>query len=161
MIDTDAVFDDVVTVVREISRGQGQWAVLGVADANGELMKVVGTSLGRFGEPGRQIRVQGRWKDHPVHGRQLHAHRASPELACAVAPPDIHALLRRVPHIGDKRAQLLIDRYGVDAVLNSVDANPRQAFIRVAGLPHQHASDAARWWREQRTHPAARNERVR
>ena len=79
-------------------------------------------------------------------------------LAVAQAPPEIHAILRRVPHVGDKRAHLLIDRYGIDAVLNSIDANPRQAFIRVASLTYRHASDAVRWWRQQRMHATARNQ---
>lgn len=82
---------------------------------------------------------------------------ATPELQVARPRPDVGALLRRIPHVGDKRAQMLVDGYGSDAVLNAIDANPRRAFLKVAGLPSRHAADAIRWWRQQRLHPTARD----
>lgn len=146
----DRLFDDVVTVVRPITRGHEQWAVLEAADANGELIRMVGTTLARYAEPGLLLRVRGRWKEHPTYGWQVHARTVAPALRPPEAEPSEHALLCRIPHIGAKRAQLLIDYYGAGAIVKQVDANPRQAFLRVAGLPQRHATEAMRWWKEQR-----------
>ena len=150
------VVDEVVTVVSVVIRGHGLWAVLNAADANGEAVKLVGTMLGRSAEPGRRLRVWGTWRQDRVHGLQLHVQRAVPEIRPAPVDRRVSAVLRRVPHVGDKRAQLLVDHYGADDVLNAIDASPRQAFLRIAGLPNRHAADATRWWRQQRMHPAAR-----
>lgn len=152
----DRVIDEVVTVARVIICGHGQWAVLGAADANGESFTMVGTTLGRFAEPGRQLRVRGTWKQDRVYGLQLRVNLAEPEIQLARADPDVSVLLRRIPHVGDKRAHVLVDRYGADRVLNAIDSNPRHAFVRVARLPSHHAADAIRWWRQQRMHVAAR-----
>jgi hypothetical protein len=81
--------------------------------------------------------------------------QARPELQHAEPAPDVDALLRRIPHVGDKRAQMLVDGYGSNAVLNAIDADPRRAFLRVARLPYRHAADASRWRRQQRRHPSA------
>jgi hypothetical protein len=153
----DRVTDEVVTVARVIVRGHGQWAVLEAADHNGEPIRIVGTTLGFFAEPGRRIRVHGTWKQDAVYGLQLRVRQARPELQPAQPPPDVDALLRRIPHVGDKRAQMLVDSYGANAVLNAIDADPRHAFLRVARLPYRHAADASRWWRQQRRHPSARD----
>jgi hypothetical protein len=153
----DRVTDEVVTVARVIVRGHGQWAVLETADLNGEPIRIVGTTLGLFAEPGRRIRAHGTWKQDPVYGLQLHVRQARPELQPAQPPPDVDVLLRRIPHVGDKRAQMLVDGYGANAVLNAIDADPRRAFLRVARLPYRQAADASRWWRQQRRHPSARD----
>lgn len=150
----ERVTDEVMTVVSVVIRGHRLWAVLNAADANGEAVKLVGTTLRRFAETGRRLRVWGRWRQDRVHGLQLHVQRAVPEIRAAPVDRQVTVVLHRVPDVGDKRAQLLVDHYGADDVLNAIDANPRQAFLRIAGLPNRHAADAARWWRQQRMHPA-------
>lgn len=143
--------DEHLIVTRTISRGTDDWAVLLATDADGKTIKIVGQQLGRFAEQGRRIRVQGHWRSHPEYGRELMVHTVVPDLRLGESDPGVEALLMRVPHLGEKRAHLLVDHYGLDAVLARVDANPRHAFMTVAGMPMRHAGEASRWWHEHRS----------
>jgi hypothetical protein len=66
-------------------------------------------------------------------------------------PSDAEEVLSRVPHLGAKRRQMLLDEYGPEEVLARIDASPKRAFIR-AGMGYKHASEASLWWRR---HPRA------
>ena len=57
--------------------------------------------------------------------------------------------LRRVKHVGTKRAATLIERYGPEGVLDAIDRDPEGAFAAV-GLRRQRAEDAAASWHELR-----------
>lgn len=149
-----SVFQGTVTVIDIRARSDdGLWAVLRAVDVHGEVLTLVGSPLGRFAEPGRRIDVQGRWQDHATYGRQLHVRRASAVLAEQAIDAEVVLLLKRIPHVGAKRAQLLIDHFGEEGVVDGIDLNPRRAFSRVAGLPFSHAAAATRWWRSQRVDP--------
>jgi hypothetical protein len=148
--------DEHLIVTRTISRGSDDWAVLLAVDEDGRTIKIVGQGLGHYAEPGRRIRVQGHWHAHPVHGRELMVHTVLPDLRLGDPDPGVEAVLRRVPHLGEKRAHLLVDRYGPDAVLTRIDANPRHVFQKVAGMPLRQAGEASRWWHEHRLEPPAR-----
>ena len=58
--------------------------------------------------------------------------------------------LRRIRNIGEKRAKLLIDRFGAERVLDAIDEEPAAAFRRV-GLNPFRAQEAAASWNELRT----------
>jgi hypothetical protein len=66
-------------------------------------------------------------------------------------PENTEEILARVPHLGAKRRQMLLDEYGEEEVLARIDAGPKRAFIR-AGMGYKHASEASLWWRR---HPRA------
>lgn len=143
-------FEDTVKVLDSVSVSQeSNWAVLVAADGNGDPIRLVGTYLKRYREPGRTLHIQGRWRRHPQHGLQVAVTLATPVIPCS---PDDQVIeqLRRVPHVGLKRARLLVERYGRDAAIARIDQNPRHAFARVAGLPFNQASVASAWWRARR-----------
>lgn len=143
------IFDGSVTVVRVVSRGNGtDWATLSVADEHGELVTVVGTTLGRFADPGRRLHIFGFWKHHPRYGLQVQVSKVEAMIS-GVVDSDPKRFLERAPHVGTKRAQLLIDRFGEATVLARIDDDPGKAF-RQLGMPSHHAVAAANWWRGQR-----------
>ncbi len=143
-------FEDTVVVLRVIAlKPDTEWAVLSVADRNGELVKLAGPLLKRYSVPGRRITVIGRWKAHHRFGIQVSVTHAEPAMRFADDAVSAVAALQRVPFIGRKRAQALVDRYGAHNALNKIDANPKAAFTRV-GVAYPQASIAAKWWREQR-----------
>jgi len=86
--------------------------------------------------------VTGAWVRDPRYGPQVRVREAHP-----LAPSDPEALiayLRRVRHVGARRAAALHALYG-ERVLDAVDADPRRAFER-AGLSGARAREAARSW---------------
>ncbi|UUY01589.1 hypothetical protein LRS13_12685 [Svornostia abyssi] len=142
--------DEVVTVTGVVSTSaQSNWAALDAADEHGELLRLVGTNLKRFAEPERRIRVIGRWRKDARWGWQVEVRRVEPILRFATAEVTVLKELERVPHVGTKRAQLLIDAYGPNEVVRRVDDDPQAAFFRI-GLPLRQANTATRWWRGQR-----------
>lgn len=93
-------------------------------------------------EPRERATVAGTWTVDPRFGPQVRVREAHP-----LAPTDHAALasyLRRVRHIGARRAEALLAAYGED-VLAAIDADPRGAFAR-AGLAGPRAGEAARSW---------------
>ena len=142
-------FDEVVETHHAVAVSEASdWAVLDTVDSNGELVKVVGPGLRRFADRGRLFRVVGRWDDHPTYGPQVKVTRAKVHLD--VPATEVVDMLERVPHVGRKRAQLLVDRFGPDAVLDQIDAAPARVFSRVAGLGFAQATAASKWWRQRR-----------
>lgn len=146
-------FEGVVVVVGVAALGQDSyWAVLRVVDAHGEVHTAVGDSLARFAEAGRRIAIRGIWQQHPKHGSQVRVGRAVPVLEIELETQRPLDVLRLAPRVGLKRAKLLVDHFGEEAVINEIDRNPRRAFQRIAGMPYRHAGEATRWWLKQRRH---------
>src|SRR5215471_320079 len=105
------------------------WAVLDAADEDGEHVVLVGPLVHL--EERERARVIGTWVDDSRYGLQVKVSEARP-----LPPSDVEALvtyLRRVKHVGTKRAAKLIERYGEDAVLDAIDGDPEAAFAS-AGL---------------------------
>jgi len=86
--------------------------------------------------------VTGQWVHDPRYGAQVRVREAHP-----LAPTDEAALvayLRRVRHVGPRRAAALYAAHGEHA-LSAIDADPQQAF-KHAGLSPARAREAARSW---------------
>jgi exodeoxyribonuclease V alpha subunit len=86
--------------------------------------------------------VTGAWVHDPRYGPQVRVREAHP-----LAPTDEAALtayLRRVRHVGPRRAAALYAAHG-EHVLSAIDADPRGAF-RGAGLSPVRTAEAARSW---------------
>lgn len=93
-------------------------------------------------EPRERATVTGDWVRDPRYGPQVKVREAHP-----LAPADEDALiayLRRVRHVGPRRATALYAAHGA-GVLGEIDADPRAAFAR-AGLSAARAGEAARSW---------------
>jgi exodeoxyribonuclease V alpha subunit len=98
-------------------------------------------------EERERARVAGEWVDDPRYGPQVRVRSAAP-----LAPSDDEALLaylRRVRHVGARRAQRLLDAYG-EGVLDEVDADPGHA-LAAAGLSGRRAAEAVASWEALRS----------
>ncbi len=99
-------------------------------------------------EDGERAAITGVWVTDSRYGEQVKVSEARP-----LAPETSAALisyLRRIRNIGEKRAKLLIDRFGSERVLDAIDEEPAAAFRRV-GLNPYRAQEAAASWNELRT----------
>jgi exodeoxyribonuclease V alpha subunit len=93
-------------------------------------------------EDDERVEVVGRWERHAQHGLQVRVESAIPK------PPTgreaVLDYLRRTRHIGAKRAEQLLDRFG-DDVLAVIDRDPEAAF-RAVRLSGARARAAAESW---------------
>lgn len=139
-------FDNEVTVrfVRFANEDSG-WAVLDAAAADGTPLALVGPIAHL--EAGERVRITGEWVTDARYGRQVKVAQAEP-----LPPQDpelVVAFLRRVKHVGAKRAQALVERYGPQETFDAIDRDPREAFA-AAGLRGARAVEAAKSWQELR-----------
>ena len=135
---TLGAFDSEVTVrrTRYVSDDTG-WAVVDAQDDDGDEIVLVG--LLSHLEQRERAHVLGTWVDDSRYGPQVKVNQATP-----LAPADAESVvlyLKRVKHVGVKRAARLLDRYGAAGALDAVDEDPRRAFA-AAGL-RGHAIDEA------------------
>lgn len=110
----------------------GQW--------DGERIVLVGPLVHL--EPGEQATVAGAWVVDPRYGPQVRVREAHP-----LVPTDddsVLAYLRRVRHVGPRRADALMRAHGGE-VLDAIDRDPHEAFVR-AGLTTRRAREAAESW---------------
>ncbi len=136
-----SAFDAEVTVRRtRFANEQSGWAVVEAAAADGAPLVLVGplTHL----EDRERVHVVGEWVDDARFGPQVRVAEAIP-----LPPSDDQALvayLRRVRHVGAKRAERLVERYGANQVLEEIDRDPRAAFssVGIRGAAAEQASDA-------------------
>jgi len=139
-------FDAQVTVrrTRWASEETG-WAVVDAVDEDGDAIVLVGPLVHL--EERERARVIGTWVDDSRYGLQVKVSEARP-----LPPADLETLviyLRRIKHIGTRRAVTLIDRYGTDGVLDAIDRDPEGVFAEV-GLRRGRAQAAAASWDELR-----------
>jgi exodeoxyribonuclease V alpha subunit len=140
------LFDAEVTVRRQrFANEENGFAVLD-AEHEGDEIVLVG-ALSHLEERER-VHVIGVWVSDSRYGEQVKVSEARP-----LAPSDSAALityLRRIKNIGEKRAQTLVQRFGEEQVLDSIDDEPAAAFRQV-GLNPFRAEEAAHSWNELRT----------
>ena len=138
----EAGFQGEVTVrfVRYANEATG-WAVLDAVTAEGAPLALVGPLVHL--EERERASVAGTWVQDSRYGRQLKVTEARP-----LPPEDPQVLigyLRRVKHVGAKRAADLVGRFGPTEVLEAIDRDPRSAFAEV-GLRRGRAEEAAESW---------------
>jgi exodeoxyribonuclease V alpha subunit len=134
----------VVTRTRFASETTG-WAVVDASDADGDTVVLVGPLIHL--EERERAHVVGTWVDDSRYGLQVKVTEARP--LPPADPETLIAYLRRVKHVGAKRAQQLIDRYGAATVLDVIDHDPPAAFAAI-GLRHLRAEQAAASWADLR-----------
>jgi exodeoxyribonuclease V alpha subunit len=139
-------FDAEITIhqVRFANPDSG-WAVLEAAGRDGTPVTLVGPLVHL--EERERAHVRGEWVNDSRYGPQVKVAEARP-----LAPDDPQALvayLKRVRHVGSKRALQLVERHGATDVLEAIDADAAAAFAAV-GLRHIRAEQAADSWRELR-----------
>ncbi len=141
-------FEAEVTVrrARFVSEETG-WAVLEATAADGASVVLVG--MLHHVEERERAHVLGTWVNDNRFGLQVKVSQATP-----LPPSDDEALiayLRRVKHVGERRARRLIERYGAgdgDA-LEAIDRDP-QAAMTAAGIPRGAIAEAVSSWERLR-----------
>jgi exodeoxyribonuclease V alpha subunit len=142
----DDRFEAEITVryVRYANEQTG-WAVLDAAADDGSPVALVGPLVHL--EERERARVLGTWVTDSRYGRQVKVTEARP------LPPDdpqtLIGYLRRVKHVGAKRAAGLVTRFGPAEVLDAIDRDPPGAFAQ-AGLRGRRAEAAAESWQTLR-----------
>src|SRR6201986_306602 len=117
---------------------------VGDADADGDDLVLVGT-LAHLEERER-VRVAGVWKDDKRFGMQVHVSSAVP---LALSGDALLIYLKRVKHVGARRAEQLYERFG-EGVLEAIDADPSRAF-RSVGLSVKRVNESIRSWNALRS----------
>ncbi len=141
-METTADFDAEVTIrfVRYANEETG-WAVIDAAAADGSRVALVGPL--HHLEERERVRVTGTWVNDSRYGAQVKVSQARP------LPPDdpnaLVAYLKRITHVGAKRAAGLVARFGPATVLDAIDRDPAGAFAS-AGLRGTRAEEAAASW---------------
>jgi exodeoxyribonuclease V alpha subunit len=137
-----SLFESEITVRRtRYASVETGWAVVEAALDDGTPIVLVGPLIHL--EERERAHVVGAWVQDSRYGPQIKVSEARP-----LAPTDALALvayLRRVKHVGAKRATWLIDRYGVTSVLDEIDANPELAFA-ACGVRQAKIGEAIRSW---------------
>ncbi|HEX5193176.1 MAG TPA: AAA family ATPase [Solirubrobacteraceae bacterium] len=145
-IDSQTTFDGPVTIRHvRFANPESGWAVLDAAGADGAPVALVGPLVHL--EPGERARIVGQWVTDSRFGRQVKVTQASP-----LTPDDpdaIVAYLKRVKHIGSRRAERLVECFGVEDLFEVIDADPAAAFAAV-GLRTGRAQAAAASWQALR-----------
>jgi exodeoxyribonuclease V alpha subunit len=138
-------FDAEVTIRRtRFASADSGFAVLD-AELDGAQIVLVGPLVHL--EERERARVIGTWVNDSRYGEQVKVSEARP-----LPPSDTGALLaylRRIRHVGTKRAEALVHRYGTEGVLEAIDRDPVGAF-RTAGVAASRAREAARSWDQMR-----------
>jgi exodeoxyribonuclease V alpha subunit len=141
-VDQPGTFEAEVTVRRlRFANPDTGWAVVEAVGADAEPITLVGP-LGHLRE-GERANVLGSWVNDTRYGPQVKATQAVP-----LGPVDAEGLgifLRRVKHIGPKRAARLIERHGAENVLEAIDRDPTRAFSAV-GLRSRATREATDSW---------------
>ena len=136
------LFDAEVTVRRtRYASDEHRLGGARAADADGDHVVLVGPLIHL--EERERARVVGTWVDDSRYGPQVKVTEATP-----LPPADAEALvayLRRVKHVGRKRAARLVERHGAAAVLERSTAIPEAAFAAV-GVTRARAREAAESW---------------
>jgi exodeoxyribonuclease V alpha subunit len=138
----ETIFDAEVTIrfVRYANQETG-WAVVDAAAADGSPVALVGPL--HHLEERERVRVTGTWVNDSRYGAQVKVSQAR-----ALPPDDPDVLvgyLKRVTHVGTKRAAGLVARFGPATVLDAIDRDPAGAFAS-AGLRGRRAEEAAASW---------------
>ncbi|WP_022928745.1 SF1B family DNA helicase RecD2 [Patulibacter americanus] len=97
-------------------------------------------------DAGDRVLATGQRQQHPKHGERFRVQRLQ-----SVAPTDDEAVsrvLQRVPGVGPRAADALIERFGAE-LLERLDDNPRDVLRRVKGLTGEKLADAVEAWRAE------------
>ena len=144
LFDADAAsYSGTVEVIGVIYKADDDgYAVLEVQETDsGEGFALVGPVAHL--DAGDRAEVSGEWQTHNRYGRQLRAQGALP-----LDPTDREgqvAYLTSLKHIGQKRAEKLVDEHG-EGVMQAIAANPEAVFGSLRGVSADQAAAAAQSW---------------
>ena len=130
--------------MRFVSDATG-WGVLEALTDDGTAVVLVG--MLHHLEERERVKVIGTWVNNSRYGAQVKVSEATP-----LPPTDAEALiayLRRVKHVGEKRAARLVAQFGADRVLDAIDERPEAAFA-ASGVRRAALEEAVSSWERLR-----------
>jgi exodeoxyribonuclease V alpha subunit len=138
-----SAFDAAVTIRRRryASEDSG-WAVIDAQLDDGTPLVLVGPLIHL--EDRERAHVVGAWVNDSRYGPQVKVTEAHP-----LPPSDAEAVvayLRRVRHVGAKRAARLCELFGPERAIEAIDRDPGAAFARAGLRPGAAAEEALRSW---------------
>ncbi len=112
------------------SNDENGWCVVRVEPEDQPPLTAIGPLLGI--RKGDELRLSGRWVDHPRYGRQFEA-----ESYVQVAPSTLEGLRRylgsgKIRGLGPKRAELVVEAFGLDTL--DVLENEPQRLLEIHGI---------------------------
>lgn len=133
-------------------RDDGAWCVAELRAQGGAIpfgvdpsVIIVGDLLGSH--PGQELRMRGRWKQHPHFGRQFEVVAICDELPITTRGIEIYLASNALGGIGEKLAQRLTDRFGLETL--DVIANQPERLREVEGIGPKRAERIAKAWGRQ------------
>jgi exodeoxyribonuclease V alpha subunit len=143
-----SAFESEVTVRRaRFSNPETGWAVVEAAAADGTPLVLVGPLIHL--EERERAHVVGTWVTDSRYGRQVKVDQASPLPPSDADADAVLAYLVRVKHVGAKRAQRLIERFGPAATFDAIDHDPHET-LKIAGIRGAALAEATRSWERLR-----------
>jgi exodeoxyribonuclease V alpha subunit len=148
LFDADAAsYTGTIEVLGVIFRAEDDgYAVLEVREAESDEGFALVGPVGHLAE-GDRAEVSGEWQTHSRYGRQLRAQGALP-----LDPADREgqiAYLTSLRHIGQARAERLVDEHG-EGVLAAIAADPQRVFSSLRGVSVDQAAAATESWHASR-----------
>ena len=143
-----SAFDSDVTIRRiRFANAENGWSVVEAVGDDDAPVVLVGP-LGHLEERER-ARVVGAWVQDSRFGMQVKVSEAQPLPPSDDDADAVIAYLHKVKHVGAKRAERLVVRYGPAGVFDAIDDDPHAAF-RAAGLRGAAIGEAIRSWERLR-----------
>jgi exodeoxyribonuclease V alpha subunit len=140
------VLNAVLEHITYASEDTGYTVARVATDRGGDLVTVVGPLLGA--QAGEHLHMEGRWRNHPLYGRQFEVRSYR-----AVLPATVQGIRRYlgsglIKGIGPKMAERIVDHFGVDT-LKVLEEDPGR-LRGVPGLGPKRTAMIEQAWEEQK-----------
>jgi exodeoxyribonuclease V alpha subunit len=141
-----AVLTGVLEHITYTNEDTGYTVARVATERGGDPVTVVGPLLGA--QAGEHLHLEGRWRNHPLYGRQFEVRSYR-----AVLPATVQGIRRYlgsglIKGIGPKMAERIVDRFGVDT-LKVLEEDPGR-LRSVPGLGPMRTAMIERAWEEQK-----------
>src|SRR6266700_1675372 len=144
--DSPAVLTAVLERVTYSNEETGYIVARVTTGRDGDLLTVVGPLAGK--QPGEHLRMEGRWRNHAMYGRQFEVHGYTTVLPATVQGIRRYLGSGLIKGIGPRMAERIVDHFGVDTLRVLEEAPER--LHQVPGLGPKRTTLIERAWEEQK-----------
>src|SRR6266705_4563946 len=145
--DSPAVLTAVLERVTYSNEETGYTVARVTTGRDGDLLTVVGPLAGA--QPGEHLRMEGRWRNHAMYGRQFEVHGYTTVLPATVQGIRRYLGSGLIKGIGPKMAERIVDHFGVDTLRVLEEAPER--LHQVPGLGPKRTAMIEQAWQEQKS----------
>src|SRR6266545_3533346 len=143
--DSPAVLTAVLERVTYSNEETGYIVARVTTGRDGDLLTVVGPLAGA--QPGEHLRMEGRWRNHAMYGRQFEVHGYTTVLPATVQGIRRYLGSGLIKGIGPKMAERIVDHFGA-ATLQVIEEAPGR-LVEVPGLGPKRTAMITIAWQEQ------------